>query len=82
MGKSNFNLQLGPIKLKKYLTIARIHDRVLLGHDLLFNSTGLEPADILYSEQTQKYGLVCIQLRMVNSPVKALRVESTDDELV
>ena len=55
---------------------------MLVGHDLLFNGTGLGPADILYSERTLKYGSVCIQLRMVNSLVKALTVESTDDELV
>ena len=66
LGRALFDLQLGPLKIKRLLTVAKIRDDVLLGFDNLSNDKALGPADILYSRNILKLGQHAIPLRMVN----------------
>ena len=82
LGRALFNLQLGPLKIKQLLMVAKIRDDVLLGFDILQNDKAFGPADILYSRYILKLGQHEIPLRMVNyrSMNRSLKVVSMDDE--
>ena len=73
LGSSDFYIQLGPLKLKRNLLVARIDDEVLLGADILQQDEE-GPADLILSQSIMKLRNEVIPLQQVEARLRRVRV--------
>ena len=81
LGKANFEIQLGPIKLVREARVAEIKDEILLGDDIIQRDPE-GPIDIINSREVIIFKGHKIPLLTVGHPKGALRVLTIDEEVI
>ena len=76
-----FELQLGPVKLRRELGVADIKDDVLLGDNILRRDPE-GPMNIMNSQNIVTFRGQEIPLEPVGLPMRALRLTTIDDEVI
>ena len=73
MGTGPFDLQLGPVSLKRVLMVAEIEDQILLGDDILRRDPE-GPMDILNMEEVMVFKGLWIPLHTVGEQEQKIKV--------
>ena len=81
LGKANFEIQLGPVKLIREARVAEIKDEILLGDDIIRRDPE-GPMDIINSRKIIEFNGHEIPMVTVGLPKKALRVSTIDEEVI
>lgn len=80
-GRAVFDVELGPLNLRKPLIVADIEDEVLLGGDIIQRDHS-GPADILLSKNVMMFRGMSIPLEQIGVPKKSRKAYAADDFMV
>ena len=81
LGRGEFDMRIGPLRIKSEMTVANISDDALLGADVIQNGSK-GPADLLLSEQRMVLNGASIPLMLFGIPDKTRKAYAADHYIV